>query len=101
MGHEALAELLAEPAFWVALTPTDGGHSHAYERTSMRPHPLGPHALAKICAQMPDCDLSEEDLLADIKECPDLYFCDHVEVCRSRGILPLSETSWRRSCLSS
>lgn len=79
------------------------GHCHVYRRTDMKPHPLGPRALARELAKIPNVSdgLSEEDLLDDIRGFPGIYYCDHVSMSRYRGVLPLSEPSWRMACLSS
>lgn len=65
----------------------------------MKNHPVNPHALAVILDEM-EGDLDVYDHLADIRDHPEIYYCDHVAWSRDRGTLPLSEQAWRRSCLA-
>ncbi len=65
----------------------------------MKPHPIDPHALAASLHQADPEALSAADLLADIKEYPELYYADHVAASDAKGILPLSVVAWRMTCL--
>lgn len=64
----------------------------------MKAHPHDPHNLARALGSGDMKDLPTEDVLADIREYPDLYFPDHVGACHRDGILPLTALAWRRAC---
>jgi len=62
----------------------------------MKTHPCGPQHVA---AQL-DPDLQPQDALDDIREHPDLYYPDHLQMSEQSQTLPLSEQAWRRACLA-
>lgn len=68
----------------------------------MKAHKINAHGLAEALAkshpEMGDGTVTE--WLADIRQHPEIYYADHVDVSDSQGVLPLSETAWRRTCLS-
>lgn len=65
----------------------------------MKAHKINAHALAKVLAEKnPEVDV--DTWLADIRENPEMYFSDHVDVSDAEGLLPLSDVAWRRDCLS-
>ena len=66
----------------------------------MRTHSVGPNRLAALLAADDPTPHYVEDLLADIRSDPDLYYPDHVAACRMRRMLPLSPQAWRSMCLS-
>lgn len=65
----------------------------------MKAHPYDPHHLAQAIGTQGE-DLTPTDVLADMREFPDLYFPDHVVACHRDGVLPLSALAWRRACLA-
>lgn len=66
------------------------------EWTDVKAHRAGPKPLAESMASK---DLSQRDILEDMRDSPELYYADHVELSRKLGVLPLSGQGWRRSCL--
>lgn len=60
----------------------------------MRSHPCDPRYVADVWAS----ELPVDEALADMREYPDLYYCDHVQLSKERKTLPLSEQAWRRAC---
>lgn len=65
----------------------------------MKAQKINAHALARMLAEKnPEVNVGE--WLADIKGNAALYYADHVDVSDAEGVLPLSETAWRRDCLS-
>lgn len=45
-------------------------------------------------------DLTQRDILEDMREAPELYYPEHVEMCERLGVLSLSRRGWRLACLS-
>lgn len=63
----------------------------------VKAHPVDPRALAR---ELADEGIESGELLGDIEEHPDLYYSDHVHLSQEQGVLPLSDTAWRRACRS-
>jgi hypothetical protein len=61
----------------------------------VKSHPVDPCALAQ---ELADEGIGSHELLDDICAYPDLYYADHLMVCRQRRVLPLSDRAWRRVC---
>lgn len=68
----------------------------------MKAHKINAHALAEELARKhPEMgDGTVAAWLTDIRENPGIYYVEHVDVSDAQGLLPLSETAWRRDCLS-
>ncbi len=79
------------------LVPSGRGRRHVNGHL-LKAHPAGPLALAEYLARE-ITGASVELWMADMRASPEIYYADHVSLCRSQGVLPLSEVAWRRSCL--
>jgi hypothetical protein len=64
----------------------------------MKSHPANPRMLAEVLAG--DQLETMGDWLADIKLHPEMYYSDHLMICATNRVLPLSERAWRIACRS-
>lgn len=64
----------------------------------MKTHPHDPIQLAQALHVSDLPELPVEEVLADMRAHPEMYFPDHAAACRQDGTLPLSSLAWRRAC---